>query len=128
MTRPRKQHYVPRFYLQGFVDEVESQRRGNPYLWVCEPGRPPRLSAAKEATAERNFYEYEEFRPGLPDFEQMFSRIESDLAPTFLHIEDPTYELGPDERLSLALFAGFSFFRTPAGRAMLNTTTSPSEG
>ena len=55
--KAKKQHYVPRFYLEGFTNSLEEER-GRSVLWVYEKGREPRRSAPKNEAFEKYFYEY----------------------------------------------------------------------
>jgi hypothetical protein len=59
---PRKHHYIPRFYLDGFAS-----RQPKPRLWVYEKGRDARKSTPKLEGCQRDFYTFEQ--NGEKDFE-----------------------------------------------------------
>jgi hypothetical protein len=50
-AKKKRHHYIPRFYLEGFVDPLNK-----PYIWVYEKGNPNIIKATAENVAVRKHY------------------------------------------------------------------------
>lgn len=52
MSRKKRNHYVPEFYLRSFIDPFNP-----PYLWVYEKGNPEILKVSvKDAAVKKEYY------------------------------------------------------------------------
>lgn len=111
MNTPRAHHYVPQFYLQGFVDPSSDR----PLLWVYEKNKPVRRSTPKESAHWRDFYAFEG-KDNLKNFEleRVLGQLESLVAP--LVQGDPPAILA--HKAAFATFVAFSHQRVPAAREL----------
>jgi Protein of unknown function (DUF4238) len=114
---PRKHHYIPQFYLQGFT--MEGTKAGQ--LWVLDKhtGRQWKASVDK-AARETDLYKVELKDGGNPaSFEEELAKIESTLAPVLKQtIERQALPKGRDFELLLNLVALMAL-RVPGYRSFL---------
>jgi hypothetical protein len=109
--RPKKRHhYVPRFYLSGFIDPANP-----PYVWVYEKGNPTIKNLTVENTAVQKHYYSMKRETGEIDSESAedaFAQIESRVAPLFRKVQQ---HQGLDEegRKVLSAFLGLLLVRVP---------------
>jgi hypothetical protein len=118
IIKKKRHHYIPRFYLDGFVDP------GNePYIWVYEKGKPNIIKATAENVAVRKHY-YSFIRaPGDENsFEDIFAKIESEVAPIFKKIINHE-KLKNEERSSFAYFLALIMMRVPKYRENIERVT-----
>ena len=81
MTKKKRHHYLPEFYLEGFIDS-----RSEPYLWVYEKGDPKiKKVSAKDVTVQKHYYSFitQEGQRDSETFEDFFAFIENNAAPVF---------------------------------------------
>lgn len=100
MSKKKRHHYIPRFYLEGFVDP-----NNKPYIWVYEKGNPNIIKATAENIAVKKHY-YSFTVEGSKDsesFENFFAEIEARVAPLFRKIKN-------HEKLNKQEKSVFSFF------------------
>ena len=55
MNNPRRQHWVPRFYLRFFATG-ESRAEENPRVWTYSQGSDPKLIGVNNIVLENNIY------------------------------------------------------------------------
>ena len=110
MNKKKRHHYIPRFYLRGFVDP-----HNKPYVWVYEKGNPNITKATVENIAVQKHY-YSFIRPSgdidSETFENALAKIEGKVAPAFekiIHHED----LNNQEKGAFAVFLAFTVTRVP---------------
>lgn len=54
MARKKRHHYIPKFYLEWFIDS-----RNKPYLWVYEKGGSNIIKAsAKDIAVEKHYFSF----------------------------------------------------------------------
>jgi len=110
MTKKRRHHYVPRFYLDGFVD-----LSNEPYIWVYEKGNPDVIKATAENIAvEKDYYSYTtaEGEKDSETLENIFAEVEGRTAPVFQKIRRHQC-LDGQERGLFALFIALMMVRVP---------------
>jgi hypothetical protein len=116
MKEPRLQHYIPRFYLSGFVDPEILTREGKEVLWVYEKQKPIRCSSPKNEARQRDFYTATQNGSRNVDVEIWFGKLENQVAPIIARLAKDGRHVTEREREWLALFIGTMQGRTPAGR------------
>jgi hypothetical protein len=78
MQQPKKQHYVPRFYLREFVDP-DTPAGHEPYVWVfSKNGNLEERRAPKNVFWETDLYTFEVAGAKQYDLEKFLSEIESE--------------------------------------------------
>lgn len=118
MTKKKRHHYIPRFYLDGFVDPLN-----RPYIWVYEKGNPNIIKATAENVAVRKHYYSFVTAVGHEDsFEDIFGMIESEVAPIFRKIINHE-NLENEERSSFAYFLALIMMRVPKYRENVEKVT-----
>lgn len=101
--QPKRHHYVPRFYLEGFVDPAY-EVKGQSALWVYERGKRPRKSSPSKAAVERYFYAHEQDGDRSVAAEHAIQKLEDEALPVLRHIRKGTLNITAQER---AIFSGF---------------------
>jgi hypothetical protein len=122
MDSPMRQHYVPRFYLELFVDPdvplIESD-----YLWECHlPTAAIKRRAPKNVAVRTDYYKI----PGVAaDVAQMaeetLSQIESVAAPILRRLASGDLELVDQDRADFLFFLAFMSVRVPVFRDRLES-------
>lgn len=125
MSEPRQHHYIPRFYLSGFVDQRILQRENREVIWVYERGKDPRPSSAANEARERDFYSYKDGDSRSVQFETWLSKLEETVAPIINHLKTKQRDITEVEKDWLALFAGIMQMRTPARRRLEKKRLEP---
>jgi len=113
MAKKKRHHYVPRFYLKGFIDPDN-----RPYIWIYEKGNPiMRKETAKNIAFEKDYYSFTtpEGEKDSETFENILATIERMVAPTFRKIKSHQ-SLKDQKRSSFAVFLAFSMTRVPSFR------------
>jgi hypothetical protein len=119
--KPKANHYVPQFYLNGFVEQ-DPERKAQPMLWVYEVNKAPRRSRPRNVAFENYFYRYAKAgEKETIDIEQRLSELESIAAPVLRRLGDGRFSLTPQERGEFAGFISLIFARGPAFRDTSNT-------
>ncbi len=127
-----KHHYVPRLYLEGFVDP-NSRRAKNPYLWVVDLQHDTvRKRSPKNVGKLSGYYDWEDQDLDLPSVEALYSALESKAAPVLRKLSSCLFVLNAQarvalrcrqalplsnwERFHLSRFVGFQICRGPGFR------------
>ncbi len=106
LNGPKRQHYVSRFYLDGF------SRSGNIAVYDRVQGKV-RIQSTSDTGVSNHFYTVKDGQ-GKNRFgiEEMLSKIESDSAPTIIKMSAQR-EITIDERTNIAMFVAMAISRTP---------------
>lgn len=102
---PKKQHYIPHFYLKGFCRDKK--------LWVYdrEEGSYKERNPKTVAT-ENHFYTVEDDEgKKRADVEEVLGRVENTVAPIIRKIDAGSYALSAEEKIHLAQFVALLKFR-----------------
>lgn len=108
LTGPKRQHYLPRFYLHGFTGGSGSLAVYDRETNVTRSQQP-----ANTAVVGHLYTGVDQEGRKRFEFEQFLSKIEGLAAPIIPKLVDGE-ELSEDERVDLAYFVAFSACRTPA--------------
>ena len=117
----KRAHYIPRFYLTGFVDP-----RNKPYLWLCEKGNLDiRKSTAANIAVRKKYYSFlmPEGEQDLEIFEDVLAKIEGRAAPVF-RVIGQRQSLSDQERVIFAIFLAFIMVRVPNYRENVERATA----
>src|SRR5438270_12977995 len=92
MSKPKKHHYLPQFYLREFCGVSQSDSHDGK-IYVYEKGRPIRISIPSAEAYENDAYSFE--RDGETDltFETELARHESQVAKVLSQIKRKDREL-----------------------------------
>ena len=105
MTLPRRQHWVPRFYLRFFATP-ETIEGDDPQVWLLSKDEgDPVLTNVKNVAARRYLYSPKDERGDrvaeleneLADYESVVSRICPQLASDFVDLDGDRSPRHPDE-------------------------------
>jgi hypothetical protein len=110
MAKKKKHHYIPRFYLNGFVDP-----ENYPFLWVYDKRKIKPFKSKPENIAFETYYYSFKTPNGNKDsntFEDMFDEIETNTGPILKKLKSCEM-LNEEERLIFSVFLGFSLTRVP---------------
>ncbi|CAM2192100.1 conserved protein of unknown function [Paraburkholderia kururiensis] len=109
MNRPRRHHFVPRFYLDGFC--AGNSRTLAVYDRVRNMYRAQRPA---EVAHRRDYYAYEDEHGELIfDIEEALGEVEAATSGAIAKVDNDE-DLAADDKTSLATYASFQFTRTPA--------------
>jgi hypothetical protein len=113
LPEAKAQHYVSRFYLQGFTDKQGS-------LWVCEKFKPIRKSTPKHEAHLPDYYTHAE--PGERDetAEHTLEGIESRAASVIRKLANFEFNRSAEQMGHVYLFVAFMFARVPSWREHLD--------
>lgn len=111
-----RQHFVPQFYLNGFVDPSSKGSR-NPYLWVVDlQNRTIRRKSPKNVAHTIGFYDWKEVKDRAPSIEFLYSQVEGRVAPIINKLKGHRFELSSEDRYNLSIFLGLQLTRVPRSR------------
>jgi hypothetical protein len=125
MNEPRIHHYIPRFYLNGFVDPIILDREKKEVLWVYERGKLFRPSSPSNEARQRDFYTFVEEGSRNTAFETWFGDLEAQVSPIIARLTRDRRHVTDPEKETLALFVGTMQMRTPAGRWLSENRITP---
>jgi Protein of unknown function (DUF4238) len=109
--KPKRHHYVPRFYLDYFASEVSPGRR---LLWAYDKaGGAPRPQTPKDTAVESNFYTVDTITGRTVAIEESFSELETAAAAVLKRLQDPGAELVESDILVLTEFLAMLHVRGP---------------
>lgn len=114
MNQPRRHHFVPRFYLDGFC--ADDAQRLAVYDRVRNAYRAQRPS---EVAHRRDYYAYEDEQGNrFFDIEAALGEVEAAASHSVRRVDNGD-ELTDDDRMTLATYVAFQYTRTPAYAAWL---------
>ncbi|WP_322092624.1 DUF4238 domain-containing protein [Paraburkholderia bannensis] len=119
MNQPRRHHFVPRFYLQGFCAEnaqglVVYDRVRNAY----------RAQRPAEVAHRRDYYAYDDAQGNrFFDIEAALGEVEAAAGQTIQRLEN-SGDITDEDRMVLATYIAFQYTRTPAYAAWLDAFRS----
>jgi len=115
MNTPRKHHYLPQFYLDGF--KVEPQKGKNSHIWQIKKGNPQvNYSPAIEDTGcIRDFHtiDFHDEEPDHASVEKMLSDLESEQSALLREIVR-TERIADSQIEALAIFISLMRYRVPS--------------
>jgi len=117
----KRNHYIPRFYLTGFVDP-----RNKPYIWLYEKDNLDiRKSTAGNIAVRKKYYSFLAPEGGQDSeiFEDVLAKIEGRAAPVF-RVIGQRQSLSDQERIILAIFLAFIMVRVPNYRENVERATA----
>ena len=123
MPKKERHHFVPRFYLKGFIDP-----HNEPYIWVYEKGNPKIIKATIENIAVHKHYYSFITSSGNKDsetFENAFEKIEDKAALIFQKIKNHE-NLNNQDRSLFATFLALALTRVPNYRKDIERSTGES--
>jgi hypothetical protein len=121
MTKKKRHHYLPEFYLEGFIDP-----RNKPYLWVYEKGDPKiKKVSAKDIAVQKHYYSFitQEGQRDSETFENFLAFIENNAAPVFSKIRRQEI-LSEEERSRVAIFLSSLLTRVPNFRESIEVSAA----
>ena len=109
-------HFLPRFYLNAFVDPSSRDLR-NPFLWVVElQSKILKQKAPKNVASITGFYDWRELKAIAPLIEPIYSQIESRTACVMRKLWNGDLGLTDKDKYHLSIFLGLQLTRTPRFR------------
>lgn len=122
MAEKKKQHYVPRFYLNYFIDR-EMKPKQNPYLWVFEKNnQKPFRKSPKNIGFESYFYSFEPTDHYPHEIENRLAEIESEVKVLFKEIINGKLEIKDiKKRYLFSKFISFMCYRTIKAKEVFKT-------
>jgi hypothetical protein len=114
LRKPKRHHFVPRFYLRGFADQSKPDA-----VWVYEKGGvSPKLISVHNTALEKDFYSFREADGSVnrEKYEGMLAEIENTCAPIIRKLTRRE-RIDSDKRVFLALFAAAMAVRVPRFRS-----------
>jgi len=111
MNRPKRHHYLPQFYLEGFT------RDG--LLWVYDrKTKTTRKQTPVNTAVESDFYTYVDLKGNeSAEIEKLFARLEGYTKPV-IDLLTNRQEVSVEQRGLVAGFIGTLYIRTPGFRRM----------
>jgi hypothetical protein len=115
MSTPRKHHYLPQFYLEGF--KIEPQKGKKPHIWQIEKGSDQAYySPAIEDTGCIRDYHSLDFTDKEPDYksvEALLSKLESEQSALVRVIRE-TKRIDASQVEPLSVFISLMRYRVPS--------------
>ena len=117
MARKKRHHYIPKFYLEGFVDP-----RNKPFLWIYEKGGSKIIEAsAKDIAVEKHYFSFLDSK-GERDSETLenaLAEIEGKVASVCRKIFNEK-SLCEEDRSFFASFLALMMTRVPNHRNVIS--------
>jgi hypothetical protein len=113
MSKPKKQHYIPKFYLVGFVDPKTSAGE-EPYVWIFKKGeKKGKKKAPSNIFTKTDLYTIK-LKSGEKDYsiEEALSSLEGRYAGIFRNKISKHLALNDEEHLYLCAFVSAMLQRT----------------
>lgn len=110
MGKKKRHHYVPRFYLEGFIDP-----KNKPYIWIYEKGKQYiKKATAKDIAVEKHYYSFitETGTKDSETFEDAFAELETKSAPILQNIKSGE-AINDQEKQTLSYFIAYTMTRVP---------------
>lgn len=121
ITKKKRHHYIPRFYLKGFIDP-----NNEPYIWVYEKGSSNIAKATSQNIGvQKNFYSFNmpQTDKDSDTLEDLFAELEGLVAPIFQKVK-ARENINEQERILFALFLAFTMTRVPNFRKNVETVAA----
>jgi Protein of unknown function (DUF4238) len=118
-------HYIPRFYLSGFVDPDILDSEGKEVLWVYEREKQIRRSSPTNEARQRDYYGLVAEGSRNVEVETWLGNLENEVAPIIASIVKDRRHVTDAEKELLANFIGTMQGRTPAGRWFAENKVGP---
>ena len=120
MSEPKRHHYIPRFYLEGFRPDSEE------YLHVFDREKSElRKQTPLNTMVSKYYYSFEDVDGSKnTEIESSVLRIVERVAKQVIDRLNNRESICLEERLDFALFVAFMMNRTPDFERSLNTVTS----
>ena len=113
-TAARYEHYIPKFYLKGFLDQSRAKKQ-HFYVWVYTPNQGAQLRPYTKVGGEHGFYDHE----GGTELEGHLSTIEDRAARLQRRLIAKGSLIGADRRA----FADWVGLMATRGRPFFDMTT-----
>jgi len=110
MSIKKRHHYIPKFYLEGFIDP-----HNRPYLWVYEKGNKKIIKAtSKDIAVEKHYFSFLmlDGERNSDTLENVMAEIERNSAPIFKKIIRGQ-SLSKEDKAYFATFLAFMMIRVP---------------
>lgn len=115
MSTPRKHHYLPQFYLEGF--KIEPQTGKNPHIWQIEKGGKHMYysPAIQDTGCIRDYHsmDFDDKEPDHKTIETLLSNVEAEHATVVQHLKT-TKRLETSQITLLSAFISLMRYRVPA--------------
>lgn len=105
----KRHHTVPQFYLRGFAAD-------NRIASILLPGEHRFIQSVRDASVSKNFYALEDHPEGSDVIEKALSEIEGAAAAVLEKVQDGTWPLPIEDRMSLGYFISLQATRVPVQR------------
>jgi len=114
------QHFVPRFYLKGFLDPASlGKNKLEPYLWVVDiEKKTVKSRAPKNIAGFSRYYDVstEPFNNDQKMIDNLLTVFETRVVPIIRNIRNNQFQTTIEERYDLATFIGVQIGRVPIFR------------
>jgi hypothetical protein len=114
------QHFVPRFYLRGFLDPVSVGHKNEPpYLWITDiENKRVNRRYLKKTAGFSGYYDLQPqaFENTQFDLDKSITTFETRAAPIILKIRNGQFQTTVEERYHVANFIGIQIGRVPIFR------------
>ena len=123
MNAPRKHHYLPQFYLEGF--KVEPQKGKKPHIWQIEKegNQASYCPAIQDTGCIRDFHtiDFKDEEPDHNSVEALLSKIESEHSALVRKIQE-TRRVEASQVESLSTFISLMRYRVPSCADYIETS------
>ena len=116
MAEKIRSHYIPKFYLEGFLSPLKRK----PTLYLYEKGNSEiRRASPEDAAVIKGYYSIDSPQSNIDEniVENILSLVESYSAPVIRKIKNKE-ELNNDDRENFSVFLGYMLTRVPQHRKM----------
>ncbi|MCK4306347.1 MAG: DUF4238 domain-containing protein [Candidatus Eisenbacteria sp.] len=116
-----RHHYIPRFYLEGFIDPASTGKpKVCPYLWCTDlrTGAIRRRSPANTAKIA-GFYDWDGLPDGQLTLEEIYQQSETRAAPVIKRLAAVNLDYSVKDKFNLTMFMAFQLTRVPGFRKLV---------
>ena len=106
----KNHHYVPQFYLRGFLDPLEEAKKQN-HLWCYTVGKRPKRFPTSRVGCKEFFYAIEQDGETKLWIEDKLAEMESIASGTLLKLASGKIDITSQERSEFAGFIALMFTR-----------------
>ena len=121
MTKKKKHHYIPQFYLEGFIDP-----KNHPFVWIYEKGKDCVFKSKPENIAFEKHYHSYITTTGEKDtetIEDILNKFETPVAPIFEKLRF-FHMPNEEERKTFSCYLGISLTRVPNFRKNVDSVVA----